>query len=355
MKRAAIGFVTAALCAVTACSGNSDSSSTTGAGSSAKAGDLKINQVQLIGSHNSYHIAQPQAKIDQMVDLVTKLHLDVGDPRSLAYTHAPLATQLDRGVRSFELDVNVPAGAPGAETAKVEHITGLDTSSTCPDLARCIADITGWMAKNPDHVPIPVLIELKTDFTPAQLDVLDRIVRTAAATRLLDPDAVRGDAATLRDAVESKGWPKLSDAHDKMFFMLDNGGTNSERYRAGHANLTGRALFTTDGLGDDGKLRDDAAVLKLNDPGDGKQISGMVAKGFFVRTRADADLAEAKANDTKRRDIAFSSGAQVVSTDYPPGEPRSDNGYLVSFGGKNPGLRCDPVSLKTACPADLTG
>ena len=61
----------------------------------------------------------------------------------------------------------------------------------------------------------------------------------------------------------------------------------------------------------------DAAILILNDPiQQAEAIEQGVKKGYLVRTRADADTAEARGNDATRRDAAFASGAQLISTDY---------------------------------------
>lgn len=353
-RRTAARLVTvSALLTIVSCSSGEDTGSVAET-AEIEPGTLRVSELQLIGSHNSYHVAQSDEQIAAMAKAVEDLNLDVGDPRSLAYTHAPLDEQLDSGVRSFELDVNAPSGAAGAEIAVVEHITALDSASTCPDLAACLEAIETWMDANPGHVPIPVLIELKADFTVEQLEVLDRIIREAVdADRLFEPDDLRGSAATLKSVVEERGWPKLSEMPDSMFMLMDNGGVNSERYRQGHEDLSGRVLFTTDGLGEDGTLRGDAAALKMNDTGDGKEIAEMVERGYFVRTRADADLVEAKGNDPARRDAAFESGAQIVSTDYPPGEPRADNGYQVTFGGDAPGVRCNPVTAPDECPSSI--
>ncbi|MBP9754434.1 MAG: hypothetical protein KBD40_05495, partial [Phenylobacterium sp.] len=46
------------------------------------------------------------------------------------------------------------------------------------------------------------------------------------------------------------------------------------------------------------------------------RIEAALARGLIVRTRADADTLEARANDRARQTAAFASGAQYVSTDY---------------------------------------
>jgi hypothetical protein len=47
------------------------------------------------------------------------------------------------------------------------------------------------------------------------------------------------------------------------------------------------------------------------------RIRDLVGRGYVVRTRADADTREARADDPTRRRLALASGAQWVSTDYP--------------------------------------
>ena len=60
-----------------------------------------------------------------------------------------------------------------------------------------------------------------------------------------------------------------------------------------------------------------AGYITLNDPvGQADRIRADVAAGYIVRTRADADTAQSRTNDTTMREAAFSSGAQYISTDY---------------------------------------
>jgi hypothetical protein len=43
----------------------------------------------------------------------------------------------------------------------------------------------------------------------------------------------------------------------------------------------------------------------------------LTRRHFLVKTRADADGEQARANDQTRADAALASGAQIVVTDYP--------------------------------------
>ena len=62
-------------------------------------GNLKLNQIQVIGTHNSYHAGIPpsEAKLWQMQNPESFAGLD--------YRHESLTKQLDGGVRQIELDI----------------------------------------------------------------------------------------------------------------------------------------------------------------------------------------------------------------------------------------------------------
>ena len=80
-----------------------------------------------------------------------------------------------------------------------------------------------------------------------------------------------------------------------------------------------------------------AAWFKINDPiADFDRIRRLVAAGFLVRTRADANTRQARSGDTTMRDKALSSGAQFVSTDYPVPDPGSRPIASSSRAGPSP-------------------
>jgi hypothetical protein len=66
----------------------------------------------------------------------------------------------------------------------------------------------------------------------------------------------------------------------------------------------------------------------------------------MVRTRADVDTREARENDARRREAAFASGAQAVSTDYYLPATHFGNQYQVSL--PNP-LQCNVITAPENC------
>ena len=348
----------------------------------AQTSSLRLNQLQYIGSHNSYHagLAPSEATLWKRTDPATFAGLD--------YTHPALNRQLDDGVRQLELDIysdpeggryahpaiveqvrkaGLPADPPFADPAvmqrpgfKVMHIQDLDQRSNCQPFTACLADIHAWSKAHPRHLPIFILVETKRSdveapfptvqaapFDDKAFDALDAEIRSVfARNEYIAPDDVRGRFATLNQAIRKQGWPTLESARGKVIFLLDQRWAGPI-YLQGHPSLHGRVLFTNAAPG-----TDDAAFTELND-GDAASIGKLVTQGYLVRTRTDADLKEPTHNDTTRRDAMLASGAQILSTDYPGGEPAA-SGYVVSFPD-HLRARCNPLFAHVHCTnADLS-
>lgn len=339
---------------------------------------LRLNHMQVVGSHNSYHI-QPRP------DLFAALQA-LAPPLAEAweYTHRPLDEQFsDQGIRQIELDVFAdPQGGLYANRGAIELLTGdgasgipdldepglkvlhvqdLDFESTCWTLVQCLETIREWSLANPDHAPLTILIEAKDDeidapfetvvpiaFDTRQLDVIDQEIRSVFSPgHVITPDEVRGDHETLEQAILEEGWPTMGQSRGRVLFALDNGGRVKDAYLDGHPSLRGRVLFVSAEPGEDA-----AGFVKLNDPiGSFDRIRNLVAQGFLVRTRADGDTAEARTGDTTKRDAAIASGAQFVSTDYPVPNPDFGTGYFVALPGAAP-ARCNPISAPPECRPD---
>lgn len=318
--------------------------------------DLRLNQMQVIGSHNSYHVEPDAATI--------QFYIDAGFPEAieLAYTHAPLAEQFtSQGVRQIELDVFAdPAGdlwrPTGTNGFKVFHIEAIDMDATCQVFVDCLAEVKAWSDANPAHMPIAVLVELKDsdDFPvdpvplPITADLLrdldDEIRSVFPEDRLLTPDDVRGTHASVEDAILADGWPRIDDVRGQVMVLLDN---KRDEYVDGDPTLAGRVAFPPSTPG-----QPDAAFIKRNDPTGANlaEIQALVDAGYVVRTRADGPVLTAQSGDTTQRDAALASGAQWVSTDYPiPGlATRWGTDYVAAIPGGTP-ARCNPVNAPEGC------
>jgi hypothetical protein len=345
---------------------------------------LRLNQVQVIGTHNSYHLEDSP----KLLQLITQF--DKSTAQSIEYTHPALPVQFSReGVRQIELDVFAdPQGGRYAkrrlqtligETAtqgvpavmktpgfKVLHAQDVDPNSNCLTFVVCLNEVRTWSHAHPQHLPIAILVEVKDDptvdplhmgfvvpppITGPDFDALDAEIRSVfPPSELITPDDVRGKHSTLESAVRAgDAWPTLADSRGKELFLLDQSDQRA-LYVKGHPSLRGHVIFTNASPGDP-----DAAFIEMNTP-DGKnlaQIQQLVREGYIVRTRSDADTVEARADNTKSRDDAIESGAQFVSTDYPaPDKAPFPGGFEVTLPGDRP-WRCDPVNTGPACASSV--
>lgn len=341
-----------------------------------KSSDLRLNDIQVVGTHNSYKKPIPPPELNLLRERSPQSSM------ALDYGHPPLIDQLNLGLRQLEIDVvNDPeggrfakpllpaatAGQPGAVAYdatgmqapgfKVLHVPDVDVRSHCATFVLCLSQVKAWSKAHPDHAPILIMLNAKEGgsnapdgvvpllFDAKAYDALDAEIRSVfAPDQLITPDQVRGGAATLRQGVLAGGWPSLDAARGKVFFALDESPEKVAIYMRGHASLEGLAMF----VNSIDPTADHAAYFTLNDPlGQLDQIQTAVRTGFVVRTRADANTDEARINDTRRREAAFASGAQYISTDYEIA--RTDFGpYSVKLPGSSP-ARCNPIRRDGAC------
>ncbi|QXC62847.1 phosphatidylinositol-specific phospholipase C1-like protein [Aquihabitans sp. G128] len=388
-----IGLLGAALvlaAALAACSsdGGSDAARTTTTKASAATSttapkaddDLRLDQIQAIGTHNSFHVAAPKAEHDLLVAL------NPGEAATRTYSHPALATQVgEERVRQLELDVfadsrgglyatpklreqaglgpyvdEVPEMAePGT---KVLHEQDVDYHSACPSVVTCLTELKAWSDDHPDHVPVAVNIQFKDGplifnvpgqarpekWTAAAMAVLDREIRSVLdPDDLITPEDVQGDHATLEAAVLDHAWPTLGESRGKFLFLMVNGEPYRSSYLKAFPDLSGAVLFTNADPG-----QPDASYVGIDDPvADGDEIADLVAKGYLVRTRADEPNEQGRTGDTTVRDAALASGAQWVSTDYPGpdgAKPSMGTDYTVELPGFR-AARCNPVTAPKGC------
>src|ERR1700677_3907889 len=342
---------------------------------------VKLNQIQVIGTHNSYHagIAPNESKLWQAKYAEAFKGLD--------YQHQPLPLQFDSGVRQIELDVYAdtkgglyahPAGPKNVAAAglpadpdfdpdgvmlkpgfKVMHVQDVDYRSTCQPFTDCLKQIKDWSHAHPNHIPIFILIETKQgkprgelhltepeSSTSSTFDALDAEIRSVFQPRdLITPDDVRGHYKTLNEAVLAGNWPTLVKARGKVIFLMDQHAVTPV-YLERHPGLRGRVIFTNSDPG-----QPDAAFLERND-GPASDISALVRQGYLIRARTDSDTKEARVNDTTTRDAMLASGAQLLSTDYPIDEPARWDGHFVVTLPDNAVARCNPINASATCNAE---
>jgi Phosphoinositide phospholipase C, Ca2+-dependent len=219
---------------------------------------LKINQIQVLGSHNSYKQAIEPALMQLLMATDSSRFIP------LDYQHIPLGQQLELGMRKLEIDVvNDPQGGRFAKPLGIEllkqkgmtalpfdeeekmnapgfkvlHVQDLDFRSHCLTLTDCLQEIKNWSDAHQKHLPIAISFNAKTDridrpgfarplpFTAAAFDSLDAaIISVFPKERIITPDVVRGNFATLEEAVKGQNWPAIDEARGKVDLLPLTGG-----------------------------------------------------------------------------------------------------------------------------------
>ncbi len=333
---------------------------------------LKLNQIQVIGSHNSYKEAMDTPIMQQL------MALDSNQALSLDYQHISLTEQLDLGLRKLEIDVfydpeggrySHPVGWQelkdnGLEVIpldtnimnkpgfKVLHVQDIDVRSNCPTLALCLEEVMNWSDAHPNHIPIAISFNAKASeiksrpdftkplpFTSTAYDSMDaEILSVVPRDRIIVPDDIRGDFERLEDAVLMHNWPTLEESKGKLLFVLDERKTKYQPYIDNHPSLKDRVMFVNAEPGE----AEAAFVFRNNPIRSQEDIMKLVKKGYLVRTRADAGTKEARMGDKTRLLAALSSGAHFISTDYYLPDQRFDNEYRVQLPHGRV-ARCNPI------------
>ena len=196
---------------------------------------LRINHIQMKGTHNSYHLAPIGPTI-----------------RAYDYSHDPLDIQAEeQGVRQFEIDVWWDARGQ----LYVYH-NQYDVRSNCITLEECLTTLLGWSNQNQQHVPLMIWIEPKewveqsTDNTVVidlqnMLENIEQeITQYWPRNKTITPDDVRDGSETLSKAITENGWPLLDDSRGKAVFILLSSGDLRQSYYEKYPGLNGSRMFT---------------------------------------------------------------------------------------------------------------
>lgn len=335
--------------------------------------NLRINDLQMVGTAESAK-QRPDKALLGLIRMGGKK-----DAEALDYGQPALGAQLDNDARGLAFDLaydpqggayKSPAGAsmamdvlpddytramarPGFKTI---HVLDVDYQSSCLAFSDCLRQIADWSKAHADHLPIVITLHIDDSRTPmpgatkpvvcdqAALDALDGEIRAVfTPDQIITPDQLQAGHTSLREAAMAHAWPLLAEARGKVIFVLDDNAARAKLYQGARKSLEGRAMFVT--ADENSPL---AAFLSVSDPvKEGARIRAAVHDGFMVITRADEDTREARANDTARRDAAFSSGAQIVQTDFLAPDP-AIGPYRVSLAD-NPNAMCGKGLVPEHC------
>lgn len=288
---------------------------------------LRITDITMRCTHNSYHI-EPAEPFDD----------------SHRYTQAPLDVQLgEQGVRAFELDVHSGAGYP------VQHIPfGIDDLSTCPDLGACLGVINAWSAANAGHHLLVVWIEIKDELDGVSIEdyaAFDGVIRGALPPeRLYEPDEFKRGHATMREALLAEGWPTIAETRGQvMLVLLDVDLPHNRDYTRNYTNVDGRAMFAR--ASETQYELPWGVIAKIDDPTDAPAIAAARAAGLLIASNTGS---AGTSDDDNAASLlgGISNGANMLCDDFPA--PVSGQTYYLDLPGGTPSI-CNPQTAPKEC------
>lgn len=292
-----------------------------------------------------------------------------------------LDSQLTMGLRTVELDIyHDPTGGrfynrlankwvnepieSGEEKLKqpgfkIMHAPDFDYRTTQLLFKDALTEIKNWSEKNPNHLPIYVMIEAKDlhfmkflfpryctkvlKFTKNAVDSIDMEIENVFgknSDKIFTPDLLRGNYKTLNEAVLNNNWPTVKEARGKIFFLFMSSKKAKNFYLEGHPSLAGRKMFVYANENDD-----EAAFIKVEKPEKNPMlIKRLVRKGYMIKTRTDAHTIQARKGDYSQRDAVFKSGAQIIGTDFFVADNRWPN-FIIQFSNRE-NYQLNPVNTK---------
>lgn len=291
---------------------------------------LRVNHLQALGTHNSYHL-------ESAGNTLPDWH----------YSLPTLDAQLTLGLRQLELDIHYLPD----EDLQVFHILNLDEGTTCHVFRDCLRTIGIWSAQHPNHQPLYVQLEPKSGFSGDVAEayfakVEGEILSVLVRERIVTPDEVQAGGETLGKTVSSLGWPTLGKTRGRIIFAFDDAGEVRAAYSRNQTSLAGRLLFVDSSPGDPV-----AAVAILNDPiAQAGDIKAALGANMIVRTMAD-NPQDSDAKNSAGLGAAIDGGVTWVSTNFPA--PVSDRTYWAQLPDASPS-RCNPVTAPPQCvPEDI--
>ncbi|MGI6392772.1 MAG: Ca2+-dependent phosphoinositide-specific phospholipase C [Candidatus Izemoplasmatales bacterium] len=272
--------------------------------------DLRLNEIRILASHNSYK---------KKGTAIGKLFVGLGDSfaeaRALEYGNPDLTTQLNVGIRSFELDVRYRK-----DEFECTHVPLVDNSTTAAKLALAFEEIALWSKNNPNHIPIILLLELKSDWMmldplledigSAELTLLDELIVASFSDSLYTPKELMGAYSSIRERLVAESWPLVNALLGKVIVVLHPGKFTSD-YLELDPEFDDMAMFPAVSNQD---IDHPHAAFSVHNNPDPERILPLLEANMIVRTRMDSSLIP----NEEVRALARECGAQIMTTDFHP-------------------------------------
>lgn len=294
---------------------------------------VKLNEIAVMGTHNSYQLLGTLPKRGLMKTLQI---ISFGAVENKAVFEMDTFTeQLEQGIRNLEIDIET-VDDEGDVSFIVTHSAIIDNVSSAYNFAKGLEEIAMWSENNPGHLPIYLLIEPKDDvpsinnmknFSLEYALEFDKVLRQVLGDRLLTPAQAMGEYESFEEMRKADDWPALTQVAGKIIVLMHPCSVTQE-YIDNDISIKTQAMFPMLKFGDIDKTY--ASFILDNDPVNAAENNKKTVDehNLMVRTRADdyPDFSD------ERYNFADNCGSHIITTDYPPRSVREDD-HTYTLGG----------------------
>ncbi len=278
--------------------------------------DVKLVDVQFLGTHNSY-----KKEKSTLEKFYSKLSADLAEGN---YDFETPTEQLNAGVRSMEFDLFGKKNRSGV-TFHSFHIGYADMSSTSFDFAMCLEELDLWSLNHPDHLPITIILEPKErggafPYLPIKdewLDDLDALIKSKI-TNLFTPSQAFEGYKNINEMRASKDSPTLKETMGKIIFIL-HPSSFSETYIDLDRTYKTQAMFPSGYFWWDKTVAEQQFVIINNHGYYNKDIDecGGRINEYLVRIMLDNGVSDIPDKELVQK-MLTATNATICSTNHPP-------------------------------------
>lgn len=296
---------------------------------------VKFNEMSFLGTHNSYQTAALE-ETKKLYQSLSALSFGIYKADKIEFESETLTDQLNCGIRSLEIDIET-FDRDGEISFTCMHKPYFEMTTSCYDFSLTLKEIAMWSDNNPGHLPITIIIEPKESFIPLEdmeyfnVDyalAFDEALREGLGDKLFTPADMLRDYQSFGEMRAEDDWCKVKDMLGKVVVLLHDCEV-TEEYIAVDPSVRTQAMFPM--LRPEDAERDCTSFILCNEPSELLEIEEDIIdeKKIMVRTRSD----EFTKITEERRENAFASGANIISTDYPFRTDYKTGDYVVMFDG----------------------
>ena len=301
---------------------------------------VKYNDLQYISSHNSYK--QELSFFSKAVFNIFGSSFGMKE-REFEYGFPTITEQLNNGIRYIDFDTGYLKRG-GKWEIICSHDPILDNNSNALDFQLAIEEVYLWSQNNPNHLPLTIFIEPKSDFLYLPvlkefgiegMKEIDQIIKDTLGDTLFTPSDMLGDYANFKELTNDNGWAKLEDMLGKILFITYP--DYNLEYMALDTTMSTQAMFMAVWHHSYERNLDSFAIntpfILTNHPDVEDSLGNSAIEKFLdlnlmVRTRLDFY----PVIDTERKEKGIASNAQILSTDFLK-DSRYEAQYYACFEG----------------------